>query len=456
MPLSDSLVQFLRDVVTGLGDFAPKYLTPLRAFLAMHDEPEEIQSVIERGLTIEAANAKLEMILAEDALLAQCCGDSKHLAHALDLLFFKRLPPSTYAGSEPSLGFAPSSFDKAIEQLEQSLYGQGAFTKTAYFHLHNFWSRPEDLPLAPYPGWGFVELEHRSIPRLLGESSLSSFLSPPMAGRFFLTVQDSEGFNRESVNEWLNRRWGDIAPYRQVLQYSMDAMVDIDYVTPNFNPPWVNEIHRDGLYYWGTPRKDQLPTNLWYLTNPWDSRGINSHWILYQKYAARIEAHGSSLRKVLRIAGNFFEECHKKVSRLEQFTNLMIALEALYTPSDANEHTFRISQNCAVLIEKQDYPEYREATYKFLRSMFRRRGDLFHGRYDASAQSPQEFITDEELKTLMSIVRRSMLKFFALYLRKENELDKVRKDLERAVLDETFCREFLEKADFESLVEEAN
>ncbi|TKB55130.1 MAG: hypothetical protein E8D50_02780 [Nitrospira sp.] len=449
MPLSESLIQFLRDAVAGLGDFAPKYATPLRAFLSMHDEPEKIQSIIDRGLTIDVAKAKLETILTEDELLSKCCGDGEHLAHALDLLFFTRLPASAYLDLTLAPGFPPNPFDLGIEQLEQSLYGQGVFTKTAYFHLYNFWARPEDLPIAPYPGWGFVELEHSSIPQLLGESSFSSFLSPSMTGRYFLTVQDSEGFNRESVNDWLNRRWVNIAPYRQVLQYSKDAVIDIDYATPYFNPPWVNQIHRGGLYYWGAPRQDVLPATFWYHMIPFDSETIQSNWLCYQKYADRIKPHGSSLRKAIRIAGNFFEECHKKVSRIEQFANLMIALEALYTPSDASEHTFRISQNCALLIENS--AESREHTFEFLRAMFKRRGKLFHGQYDASAQSPQDFITDEELKSLMSIVRRSVLKFLALFLRGEDGLDKVRKDLEKAVLDETFRTEFLEKADFESL-----
>jgi len=66
MPLSDSLIQFLRNAVTGLGDFAPTYLTPLRAFLAMDDEPEKIQSVIERGFTIALANEQLAKILTEE------------------------------------------------------------------------------------------------------------------------------------------------------------------------------------------------------------------------------------------------------------------------------------------------------------------------------------------------------------------------------------------------------
>lgn len=449
MPLSESLIQFLQDAVTGLGDFAPKYVTPLRAFLSMQDEPENIQGVIERGFTIEHATARLETILAEDPLLDQCCGDSEHLAHALDLLFFTRLHASTYIGSIPSLGFAPTPFELGIEQLEQSLYGQGAFTKTAYFHLYNFWASPEYFPLAPYPGWKIEEPEHRFIAQLLGENSHSSFLSPPRTGGCFLTVKDSEGFNRESINDWLKRRWINSTPYRQVLQYSKDAVVDIDYVAPYFNPPWVNQIHRGGLYYWGTPRQDELPAILQYFVFPSDSETIKSNWLCYQKYADRIEPHGSSLRKAIRIAGNFFEESHRKISRVEQFANLMIALEALYTPSDTAEQTFRISQNCALLIEND--ADTREGTFDFLRTMFKRRGKLFHGQYDASAQSPQDFITDEELKTLMSIVRRSVLTFLALNLRGEDGLDKVRKDLEKAVLDEHFRVEFLEKANFESL-----
>lgn len=450
MSLSEPLVQFLRDAVTGLGDFAPKYSTPLLAFLSLHDEEDKIQSVIERGLTIEAAKSQLENILAEDRFLAQCCGDSERLAHALDLLFFTHLPASTYLDSTPSLSFTPNPIDQAMERLDQFLYGQGEFTKTAYFHLYNFWARPHDLPPAPYSDWTFVELEHKSIPQLLGETSFSSFLSPPRTGRMFLSVKDAEGFNHESLNDWLIRRWGNIAPYRQVLQYSLDAILDIDYVAPYFNPPWVNQIHRGGLYYLGAPRQDEPPTLFRYHVSPSDSETIQSHWLTYQKYAHKIEPHGSSIRKAIRIAGNFFEDCHKKISRIEQFANLMIALEALYTPSDATEHTFRISQNCALLIE--NYAEARESTFQFLRKMFRQRGKLFHGQYDASSQSPQDFITDEELKMLMSIVRRSVLKFLALLLKGENDLDKVRKDLARAVLDDAFREEFVEKADFESLL----
>jgi len=452
MPVSDTLIQFLRAAVKGLGDFAPNYVTPLRAFLSMHDRPTEIQSVIDRGFTPDIANAQLEKILSEDSFLAQCCGDSRHLAHTLDILFLTRLPDSSYLDSTSSFGLTASPFDQGIEHLERSLYQQGEFSKTAYFHLFNFHASPNDYPQAPYPDWKFVELEYGSIPLILGENSCSSFLSPPHTGRTFLAAQDSEGFDREPLSEWLKRRWMDIAPYRQVLQYSRDAIVDIDFVAPYFSPSWVNQIHREGLYYWGTPRQDKPPSDLWYFITSWDSRQINSLWRGYQQYAPKLNSHSSSLRKAIRTAGNFFEDSHKKISRVEQFANLMIALEALYTPSDASEHTFRISQACALLIEES--LDSREATFEFLRSMFKKRGKLFHGQYDMATETPQAFIKDEELKTLMSIVRRSLLKFIALYLRGGEALDKVRKDLERAILDESFRADFLQKADFESFLME--
>lgn len=452
MPLSDSLIQFLRDVVKGLGEFGPKYATPLQAFLSMRDEPEKIQGVLQRGLTIESVSARLEKILSEDLFLAQCCGDGQRLAHALDILFFSRLSGATYTDSVPSFDFIPSPFDLGIDELERSLYGQGAFTKAAYFHLFNFSASPENYPSAPYPGWRFEELEIRSIAQILGESSWFSFLSPPSSGTIFLVVQDSEGFNSESMNDWLTRRWGDISPYRQVLQYSKDAIVAIDYVVPYFTPSWVNNIQRGGLFYWGTPRQDGSATNLRYRLLPWDSEQIQLLWLAYQRHADKFKSHGTSLRKAIRIAGNFFEDCHKKISRIEQFADLMIALEALYTPSDTAEHTFRISQSCALMVEGS--LEAREATFEFIRSMFKRRNKLFHGQYDMSSQTPQDFITDQEIKELLSIVRRSTLKFLALYLRGEQNLDKVRKDLEKAILDETFRVGFLEKTDYESLLTE--
>jgi hypothetical protein len=84
--------------------------------------------------------------------------------------------------------------------------------------------------------------------------------------------------------------------------------------------------------------------------------------------------------------------------------------------------------------------------------MFKKRGKLFHGQHDPSTEAPEIFINDEDLKKLLSIVRISILKFVVLFLQGENDLSKVRKDIERAILDESFRCEFLEKVDFDSFL----
>lgn len=362
MALSESFVEFLRETVISLGFFGKRYVSPLSAFLSMAEEPESIHEVLERGLTVDFVKARLEEILSQDAFLARCCGDKERLAFALDVLFFRRLPDRIYDDSGLSLLNIPTHpIDAGIMDLEHTLYRSGEFSKKAFFHLFNFSTSNGELPPPPYPGWSIENLDSKVIPHLLGESTFSSFLSPPSTGTFFLVVNDYEGFDSESLQEWLSRRWQDAFPFRQILQYAKDAIIDFDYVVPYFSPPWVNQIQRGGLYYLGSPRQDQLPTNLWYLLLPGESEEIQLLWRLYQKHAERIMLKGSSLRKAIGIAGDFYEDSHRKVSRTEQFADLMISLEALFTPSDQTEHTYRISQSCALLLG--DTSDSRETHY---------------------------------------------------------------------------------------------
>ncbi|MGP0594109.1 hypothetical protein ACTRXD_16425 [Nitrospira sp. T9] len=451
MAISETFEQFLRKTASELVAFSQKYLTPLNAFLSLSMDPEKTEDIIECGLTVDYINASLDEILTQDCFLHQCCGDIERLAYVLDILFFSRLPPLSTSDSRNSLFDFPNPIDQSIAELETSLYGQGPFEKKAFFHLFNFdvWDI-EALPPPPYSGWTIEKQEWRAKAQLLGENTLSSFLSPPGTGDFFLVVKDSEGFDSELLGDWLNRRWHDASPFCQILQYAKDAIVDIDYVVPYFNPPWVNQVQRGGLYYLGTPRQDKPPENLWYLISPTESETIELFWGLHQKHAEKFTKSGPSLRKAIGIAGDFYEDGHKKVSRIEQFADLIIALEALYTPSDQAEQTFRISQSCAVLLGNT--LESRESTFEFLRAMFKKRGKLFHGQHDPSTEPPEKFINNEDLKKLISIVRNSILRFVALLLRGENDLIKVRKDIERAILDETFRCEFLEKTDYESLL----
>lgn len=194
----------------------------------------------------------------------------------------------------------------------------------------------------------------------------------------------------------------------------------------------------------GIPGEDQG-----YCVDSTNIRTIQSVWEVYQKYKERLENDDCSLRRAIGIAGEFFEDSHKKVSRIEQFANLIIALEALYT-HEKTELTFRICQSCALLVGYGTNAT--QEKFEFLQAMFKKRGALFHGMHARSSSSPEVFINTQDLITLISIVRTSILNFTTLFLQGENDLKKIRKNLERAVLDESFRREFLTKANYEAFL----
>jgi hypothetical protein len=178
-------------------------------------------------------------------------------------------------------------------------------------------------------------------------------------------------------------------------------------------------------------------------------------WRTYARHRTRIIEIGSSLRKALRIAGEFFEDYHRKTNRVEQFASLMIALEALFTPSDQAEQTYRISQSCALLACESHDSDGRQAVFEFLKKMFKRRGKLFHGQFDSSEESPDKLASDEEISQLASLVRKSILRLLTMYLQGDNDLDLLRKSLQKAALDEDLRNELLRKGDYKEFIDDS-
>lgn len=450
---NEELNSLLRQVVPQIGwEHARTYRYPLAAFLSLGNDPEQVRPIIDRGLVPEDLRNRLAQILLDDPFLTKCCKTPDQLAKVLDILFFRDLSPSAFPDGITGLGLGGDPVAAALSKLHMELYEQGAFRKSAHFHLFNLSHLGNLLIEPPYPEWKIVKLEMTSVAPLLGETTAISFLSPPQSGTLFLVCEDTSGFDHETMQEWLVRRWKDAAPFRQVLQYSIDGVMDIDYVVPTFTPKWLNEVHRSGLYYLGSPRQDTVPSPLHVLLAEFEQTDINKMWQVYLRHQGRITSTGASLRKAIRIAGEFFEEFHKKTSRAEQLTNLIIALEALYTPSDQSEQTYRISQSCALMINDSYDSSGRKEVFEFLRGMFKRRGRLFHGQYDTLTERPEEFVTDEEISKLLSIVRKSILKFMTLYLGGEDDLNTVRRHLQEATLDESVLAELLRRSDHTDLL----
>jgi hypothetical protein len=452
---NEKLAALAREIVHQFGyDYCARYLYPLTFFVSATEDPR-VNVIASRGKSQETIQSTMKEILHEDVHLLKCCGDVWHFAQAIDILFLRKLGAWHFTVDEPSPNTQPDHLDGALHELDTQLYEHGAFEKYACFHLFNVKFAAEHVIEAPYDGWVIKELERTAVPKLLGESSIHSFVSPPSTGTWFLICKDTNGFETELLYEWLARLWKEAFPFRQVLQYTVDGVCDIDYVVPHFSPDWVNQIQKGGMYFLGSPRRDTVPFGLCPKFTTESQHQINRMWKAYSRHRERLVGR-ATLRKALRIAGEFFEDYHRKTSRAEQLANLMIALEALFTPSEQNEQTFRISQSCALLACKSDDSDGRQEVFEFLKQMFKRRGKLFHGQFDSETEPPEKLASDDEIGRMASLVRKSILRFLALYLHGESDLEDLRKRFQRAALDEVLRNELLAKADIGAFLDNSH
>jgi hypothetical protein len=449
---NQKLATLSRRIVHQFGHvYSTQYLYPLTNFVSATSDAT-VQTIASRGLSQESIQSSLREILDGDAHLLKCCGDVWHLAQAIDVLFLRKLSVLHFAAEDTLSDTQPGYLDGALHEFEQQLYEQGEFQKFACFHLFNVKFLSTHVIKPPYDGWVINELEHSAVPRLMGEPSIRSFVSPPSTGTWFLICKDSNGFETELLYDWLARRWKEAQPFRKVIQYTVDGVCDIDYVVPHFSPEWVNEIQKGGLYFLGSPRQDSVPVSLCPHLTGHEQQQINRMWQAYGHHRARIIATGPTLRKAIRIAGEFFEDYHRKTSRAEQLANLIISLEALFTPTAQGELTFRISQSCALLSHEPGDSQGRQETYRFLLEMFARRGKLFHGQFDSETESPDKLASDQEISKLASLVRKSILRVMAIYLRGESDLKNLREQFQKAALDEVLRDELLTKGNIDALI----
>ncbi len=69
----------------------------------------------------------------------------------------------------------------------------------------------------------------------------------------------------------------------------------------------------------GTPRKEAAPSGLYCLLISSDSEDITVMWSAVKRYSTISHEDNSRLKRAIGIASEFFEESHRKVSRIERF-----------------------------------------------------------------------------------------------------------------------------------------
>ena len=396
------------------------------------------------GFNGDAVRSTLADIIANDKHLRECCVGVLQLAHCLDLSFV------TTAASLIAGGASRAKLDELYHQFETTIYGQGRFKAIALCHMFNF--RSEE-PSLQFGNVRVERLDSPTISRIIGETSFASFIHPTGTGDCFI-VSEMEGPCDDHI-KWIFEEKNKAELFMHVLEYFKDGIVHINYAVPYFMPQWVNQVRKWGIFFVGSPRRMPYENGRkFYTVNKNDVAAITRWWNAYQK--PDIFARISDLRHTLRQAGlraaEYFELNHSQEKPADRLISLAIALEALFSPDDKGEFTFRIAQSLSQLVGTT--APQRAELFRETKRFYARRSELVHGQYDINAYLQGNFVTHDECDRWASPIRQAVLRFLVLYLRGRNHRADVLNEISLAALNAEDGERVRRESDMETFLAE--
>lgn len=385
------------------------------------------------GFDGEASKRDLENVLKNDRHLAECCPTVLHLASFLENRFFSPAAEALRGGA------SKERLDHLFEDFEILAYHQGRFKRIALSHIFNFDMKGNSTTVAGHKGTpGDVRIERldaSTIPFILGEPGFQAFLHPPEIGNCFV-IEEQEGASEVNDFDWLTSKRAKAATFAMVLQYFKDGVVHLGYTVPVFQPNWVNQVRRSGLFFLGNPQR--LPYaagNKPYVIEEAEKERLNSWWKAATTHpiAAALAKTTGKLREAIYRAAIYYESSHEKESDVDRLISLAIALEALFSPPDKGEFTFRISQAVAQFLGEN--VEERQRIFSDVKGMYSRRSELFHGTYNVEKYNKGEFVSAPEIERWSCLIRRALLGFLVLYLGGEQERQAILERIATAAFD---------------------
>jgi hypothetical protein len=396
------------------------------------------------GFDGDRVRRELSHVMDEDRHLRECCSTLSNLAYFLDLEFIGHAAPH-----QNDVGITDEEYRKMFDAFSDHVYSE-PFRTMALSHLYNF--EAEDTHLR-FDVVRIGRLSPHEVSLVLGEPTNQSFIHPYGVGNYFVVTEATGPV--DDLFGWLLDERYKATEFANILQYFKDGIIHVDYTVPHFFPAWVNRIRKRGIYYVGEPHR------LWYAggqrfyrLSRAEAEQVGRWWALSLMPAVskRLNEERNKLRQAMRRAGIFYESHHEKADATGKLIDLAIALEALFSPSDKGELTYRMAQSASFLIAEG--VEERKEVYRFVKKMYSRRSALFHGQYDVDAYSDGKFVTDDEVEKLASVIRRSMLKFLVLFLRGSNSQQDILNRLNLCMLDPDEAKRMSGESDINNLVDE--
>ena len=174
-----------------------------------------------------------------------------------------------------------------------------------------------------------------------------------------------------------------------------------------------------GVFFLGSPRRFPYQNgSKQYQINSTDIGELGRWWAAYQIPAIRnrLDDTRNSMRQADLRAAHYYGWSHTQADPVDRLINLAIALEAMFSPTDKQELSYRIALYAAQLVGET--PQERVDLFKELKGkLYDRRSALMHGSYDVEKYLAGRFVTHDECDNWASIIRRCTLRILTLYLR---------------------------------------
>jgi len=186
-----------------------------------------------------------------------------------------------------------------------------------------------------------------------------------------------------------------------------------------------------------------------------ETERIRELWDIYKKIIAPALAKKSAFREMTLRSGDFFESNFGREHAHERLLALAIALEALFSPGDQQEMSFRIALYASQLVGTE---ENRKAIFQQIREAYNLRSKLVHASYNVDMFARGWFVTHDQIDALSSVVRQALVRFTVLLIRDLYSTGDGRRrlhdELSLAVLDPQASESLRRKSDPEVMLEE--
>jgi hypothetical protein len=364
------------------------------------------------------------------------------LARALDVIALEQV------ADDPRLPRGEISLDRITDYLVAALF-EDDYVRRVYFRFYNLHTNESPLHLPGVNG-ALERLEDWEIPDITGELTPTSTLHLRDTGNVFLIVTDT---GPEEDTSWWQARWNEAAALASVFKYVKYAVIEVDYSAIHFSPDWLNQVRRYGVTLWGRPRAD-VQAHRYNL-----AKGEEQVLFRYVAAAAQfkplLDDLGPPLRQAIATAGDYYEGHHRRTSPEDQLIDLVIALEALFSPATGTELRFRIAHRGALLLGNN--PEERRVVARFLRKMYDARSSLVHEGKNPflSKENKKPELAADDLERLADLVRQAILRLGVLYARERPTRDQALGYIEDCAYDPSTLDGLRRKTDIATFLDEA-